>query len=137
MIRHATLEDLENMLFLAQEFHEMSGMPGDFNTAHALQFGAAAIENEDCAVIVSPGGMLIGSIITPMFDPNWRIAVELIWYAEDKNGLRLLRAFKDWALDMDADEIRLSSINHIGDAVQRYALRNGYTPAEQSYSLLT
>jgi cell division protein FtsI/penicillin-binding protein 2 len=135
MIRRATEDDLYDLGVMAEKFHKRSGMPGTFDFETALNFGQQCIDNPSALVLRSNKGMILGAIMSPFYDPNWVMAVELIWYAEDASGIRLLKAFEYWAKENNADEVRLSSINHIGDAVDRYATKRGGVITERSYSI--
>lgn len=89
------------------------------------------IESGSGAIIVSDAGF-IGGVISPAYcDPKWLIAVELFWWAES-GGLRLLRAFEDWASEMGASEIRMTSLASLPRADKLLRCRS-YAPTEISY----
>lgn len=78
------------------------------------------------AVFVSGGGFIAGRIMQTVISPD-RVAFELGWYASDRSGLRLLRAFEAWAAEQGATLINMSAN---GGAAQRILERRGYAVAE-------
>lgn len=89
------------------------------------------IQNDAAAVLVSDAGA-IGGMLSPAYcDPSWTMAVELFWWAE-KDGLQLLRAFEDWAQEIGAKEVRMTSLASLprADLILR---RKGFSPTEISY----
>lgn len=77
-------------------------------------------------VFMSRGGFIAGEIGQTVISPD-PIANELGWYAEDRSGLRLLRAFEAWARDQGATLIKLSCN---GGPAQSILERSGYRLAE-------
>jgi len=87
---------------------------------------AGLIASGDGIVLVSDGGFIAGCITQTVISPD-PVAVELGWYATDRSGLRLLRAFEGWARDRGATLIKMSCN---GGAAQRLLERAGYRVAE-------
>lgn len=87
---------------------------------------AGLIASADGIVLVSDGGFIAGCITQTVISPE-PVAVELGWYATDRSGLRLLRAFEGWARDRGATLIKMSCN---GGAAQRLLERAGYRVAE-------
>lgn len=87
---------------------------------------AGLIASADGIVLVSDGGFIAGCITQTVISPD-PVAVELGWYATDRSGLRLLRAFEGWARDRGATLIKMSCN---GGAAQRLLERAGYRVAE-------
>jgi len=136
MIRHATTDDLPQLVHLANNFWELSGVPGDFESDRVATMGQGLIDMAHGLLLRGGDSMLGAVIMQPMHTANWDIAVELFWYSQDNTGARLYKEFEQWAEDMEADEIRLSSITSLGDSVARFASKREYVPWEVSYSLL-
>lgn len=57
---------------------------------------------------VESGGFIAGVIVPNPLSPDWLIAKEFLWWAEDGCGLRLARAFRGWAKEQGASEIQWS-----------------------------
>lgn len=87
---------------------------------------AGLIASADGIVLVSDGGFIAGCITQTVISPE-PVAVELGWYATDRSGLRLLRAFEGWARDRGATLIKMSCN---GSTAQRLLERAGYRVAE-------
>ncbi|MEQ3631496.1 MAG: hypothetical protein ABNG97_09330, partial [Sulfitobacter sp.] len=60
------------------------------------------------AVFVSAGGFIAGRIMRTVISPA-PVAFELGWFASDRSGLRLLRAFETWAAEKGATLIKMSA----------------------------
>lgn len=133
-IRPARTSDLPKIQEYGQKFHEQSQQPFPFNAEAAERFARIMIENEDAQIFISDTGM-IGGVLTPAYvAPNWVMAVELFWWA-DGGGLKLLYAFENWAKEMGAREIRMTSLAALerADGLLRGL---SYAPAEISYRKL-
>lgn len=130
-IRAATVFDMRKILEYGAKFHAMSRQPFHFDTAAAEKFAHILIKNADSQIFVSDTGM-IGGVLTPAFcAPNWVMAVELFWWAE-KDGLKLLQAFEDWAAESGAQEVRMTSLDALPRA-DRLLRECSFEPAEISY----
>ncbi len=133
-IRAAAERDLAVILEYGARFHEHSKQPFPFDPAATENFLRIMIKNDDAQIFVSDTGM-IGGVLTPAYcAPNWVMAVELFWWAE-KGGLKLLKAFEDWAKDMDANEVRMTSLAAL-ERADGLLKRKSYTPTEISYRKL-
>lgn len=87
---------------------------------------AGLIHSPDGAVFVSDGGFIAGCIGPTIISPI-PICWELGWWAEDKSGLRLLRALEEWAAAKGATMVKMSCA---GGAAQRVLEKSGYRVAE-------
>lgn len=87
---------------------------------------AGLLQDPRGVVLVTGGGFIAGCITQTVISPD-PVAVELGWYAEDRSGLALLRAFEVWAGQQGATLITLSCN---GGAAQRILERAGYRAAE-------
>lgn len=133
MIRTATLGDMPFLLDCARKFHGASGWKCEFNPAASEQTITSLIRGDEATIIRSPSGMIGGQIAPFYASPDWRAAVELFWWAEGGSGRALLAAFEMWAKDMNADEIRMTSLASLPRA-DGLLKRLGYAPAEISYT---
>lgn len=87
---------------------------------------AGLIHSETGVVYVTDAGFIAGAIADTVISPD-PVAIELGWYAEDRSGLRLLRAFEAWAHEQGATLIKMSCN---GGAAQQILERAGYKAAE-------
>ncbi|MFC3169215.1 hypothetical protein [Paracoccus fontiphilus] len=87
---------------------------------------AGLLQDPRGVVLVTERGFIAGCITQTVISPD-PVAVELGWYAEDRSGLALLRAFEAWADQQGATLIKLSCN---GGAAQRILERAGYRAAE-------
>lgn len=135
MIRNAGDADIPALVEMGRRFHAASGQPMGFD-ARAVEglLAGMIVSDRACVLMTDHGG--IGGVLNPAYcDPAWMMAVELFWWAE-RDGLRLLRGFEDWARDMGAAEVRMTSLAALprADVILR---RKGYAPAEISYTKVT
>lgn len=109
-IRRATREDVPALCALAKREHGRSRFarqPFDAEKVHASFLGA--VHGLTSGVFVSEtggnvGGMIVGITQSNLFN-RYTTAYELLWYAEDGAGLKLLDALKDWSRNMRAVEL--------------------------------
>lgn len=94
-------------------------------TGHTV---AGLIHSPDGAVWVSGHGFIAAKLGRTIISPDV-IAEECGWFAEDRTGLRLLRAFERWA---DKHGATLKRVSCNGGAAQRILERAGYRQAEIS-----
>lgn len=87
---------------------------------------ASLLRDPQGVVFVSAGGFIAGQIMQTVISPD-PVAFELGWFASDRSGLRLLRAFETWAAEQGATLIKMSAN---GGAAERILERRGYTVAE-------
>ena len=132
MPRLATLGDVLDLVEMGRKFKDASGMVAPFNPEAARDFISTMIEAEAGVVFVSDAGMIGGALVPTYFSPEWLMAVELAWWSEGRDGLRLLAAFEGWARDMGASEIRMTTLASIPGPAKIMA-RKGYAPIEISY----
>jgi len=117
------------LVAMGRRFFAASELPGEFD-ATAFLDTVARIE-ADGGLFTSPKGMLGGVIAPGWCAPDWTAAVELFWWAEDGQGLRLLRRFEEWAKDRGANEIRMTTLAAMPRAEK---LLRGYRRTETSWS---
>lgn len=132
MIRAAGFEDVPQIVSMGEKFHAMSKSPFGYDKSAAADFAVGLIERDNGAVFLSDHGVIGGALSSAYCNPAWVFAVELFWWAE-RDGLKLLRRFEEWAREMDAQEVRMTSLASLprADAVLR---RKGYDQMEISYS---
>ena len=117
---------------MGKAFHAESGMPFAFDLDVMASVLARMIEDDRAAVLMTERGVIGGAVHPTFCDQDWKIAVELFWWARG-DGLVLLRAFERWAQQAGANEVRMTSLAALPRA-DRLIRRVGYEPAEVSYS---
>lgn len=136
MIREATEDDIPELVDMGKKFHEAGGLACAFNEVATGTFLERMIESGDAVVFRSDKGMIGGGVSNPYCDPDWRLALEFFWWSEDKQGVKLFKAFEEWARSKNADEIRMTTIPDL-PAAEKIVKRRGYQPSEISYSRVT
>ncbi len=105
-MREATPSDMPDILVMMDKFHKSSNLP------YGLDFSACSdIMGQMMKhgfVARSDYGFICGVIVGSPLNPSWKIAKEFLWWSEDKNGMKLLNMFREWAKKMRADEVQLS-----------------------------
>ncbi len=125
MIRSATADDILPIVDMVEALRLAVGGPVPVDRAHTARTVAGLLASPDGAVWVSPGGFIAGVLTQTIISPV-PIAQELGWYAADKSGLRLLRAFEGWAKDRGAALIQLST-GPVGPDLTRLGYRRAET----------
>ena len=115
----------------ARSFHRQSGSLVPFDDGAAMALLAALINGNGSTVILGGRGFIGGTIAPAYFNHDWKMAVELFWWAEG-GGLELLRAFESWAMENGANEVRMTSLADLPRA-DDLLCRKGYKPTEISY----
>ena len=120
IIRRATRDDLPGLVALAQREHaasQFAHQPIDLEHVQASFLGV--IHGLAGAVFVSEQGSelrgLIAGIVQPGLFNRRQTAYELLWFAEDGSGLRLLAALRDWACRMRAVQLVVHDYAGIAD----------------------
>lgn len=125
-VRPATIHDIPRILDLIEALTiAVSGpqRPCRIATGETL---SNLINGPDGLCLVSNGGFIAGTLGRTLISPD-PVAIEMGWYATDRSGLRLLRAFEAWAHSRGATLIKMSCN---GGAAQALLVRCGYRVAE-------
>lgn len=132
-MREATRADLAKVTDLGARFHAMSGVKAPFHAPTFAAFASSLIDGDQGVILVTDGGMVGGMIAPPYTSPDWKMAVEVFWFADDGRGLALLRGFERWAEEKGADEVRMTTLSGLG-AADMILRRKGYRRQETSYT---
>lgn len=125
-MRRAVCDDIPRITDLVERLIAVSGIPQQVDRAYTQAVLAHLIGADDGAVWLTAGGFLAASIQRSVINPE-PLAIEHGWYAEDRSGLRLLRAFEAWAAGRGA-RVRLSTPAYGVDLT-----RLGYRPVEMAW----
>ena len=134
MIREAVTEDIPEIMALLAHLLVSSGALGKFDEDAVRASVINMLDGEDSVVFRSRRGLISGFTMRAWHSPGWLMAVEMWWWAEDKQWIPLLRAFEQWARERGADEIRISATTGPGDSKIRSIFgRAGFKPSEICY----
>ena len=131
-MRPATSADIPRLVDMGRKFHAASGVACPFDEGPVSAVLINLISSPTGCLIVSEGGAIGGMLAPAYCARSWSMAIEMFWWAE-RDGLRLLRAFEDWAREQGADEVRMTTLSALprADALLRH---KGYAPVEISYT---
>lgn len=135
-VRRAVFEDIPRLVELAAMEHAMSRFASaPFNEQVASHAFAQAVRAMHMVVFFSGGGYLAGMVQPMLFHRGWN-AYELAWFAQDGSGMALLRAFKDWASSMRAQEVVVHNYAGVIEErrMSRALSRHGFKPVGSSYA---
>lgn len=125
LIRPATMQDVPSIIDMIEKLAAtVNGLPVDRIKAGETLAGLLA--DRAAAVLVSDGGFIAGRL-GDTFISRDLVAYEMGWFAEDRSGLRLLRAFEAWAQSRGAAMIAMSCN---GGGAKRILERSGYETME-------
>lgn len=139
VIRTAKPEDRFGVVSMCREFHKVSGIPFEFNAAHASRAAQEYIEGQDrlCLVLEVDGalcGVLAASITVSPLAPV-RLAQELVfWVHPSQRGrfpLRMLQAYEAWARTEGCAAAGLSGLNDV--RVSHFFERAGFGLSENKF----
>lgn len=125
VIRPATMQDIPRIIDLIEKLAAaVNGLTVDrIKTGETL---AGLLADPAGVVLVSGGGFIAGRVAETFINRD-RVAFEMGWFAEDRSGLRLLRAFEAWARERGASMIAMSCA---GGTARRILERAGYEAKE-------
>lgn len=126
MIRQASAADIPAIIDLIERLARAVQGPQRVDRIKTGETLAGLMASPQGVVLVSEQGFIAGCMMQTIINPD-PVAFELGWYAEDRSGLRLLRAFEAWAVGQGATLIKLSCN---GGAAQQILERSGYRVAE-------
>lgn len=146
VIRHATIDDAEQIAILGAIFHEEAF--GDDILEYDIDDCIISLEgfidqpNFIC-MVADVGGRLVsfGSLVlSPVYFNHSHISCEeLFWWADPESnypgiGMKLKKAMEEEAKKRGAESIQMKSISALnGERMARLYIRNGYKPSEQSF----
>lgn len=114
MIRPATFDDVNQIVVLLEELHNISSMsPLDFSSVKAKQGVIAFIQLDQFVRVIEEEGKVVGvfsGLLTPTWFGNDSIAIDLSWYVHpdyrDWQGVALVEQFIEWAKERGAKQVR-------------------------------
>jgi hypothetical protein len=97
---------LDRLVFLGRRFHEAAKPEWPWSAEDFRALAAGMMDNG--FVSYAPWSFMIGGMMAHPLNKDWKVAVEYLWWSEDATGPKHFRAFRKWAIDQGADEIRWS-----------------------------
>ena len=139
-LRRATIDDVPALVRLAKVEHGLSRMAHTpFDPAFASERFTGAVLGLSSAVFVSETDGEVKGLIAGAMQQNlhnrYGTVYELLWFAVDGSGLKLLQALRDWAKRMRATAIVAN--NHAGikdpERFNKVMARKGYAQLGTSF----
>lgn len=127
MIREATQADIMQVVDWVEDLRAAVDGMMPVSRPWTAAMVAGLIQSPDGIVLVSNGGFIAGSLQPTIINPQ-RVAMEHGWFARDRSGMRLLRAFEEWAVDHRAGMVKMST-----GSVGPHLGRLGYMMTEQNW----
>ena len=132
MIRTALIKDVPRIVDMMQEFHAEADQPQEFDSASAFIFMSNMI-SDNHIVYVSEKGFICGFVAPSPVNDEWKIGLELYWFAKDGKGSQLMNAFTEAAERRGAKEVRFSHRANT-PKIEQHLLKIGYAHDEQVYT---
>ena len=131
-IRHAGHADIPALVEMGRKFHKASQMPCSFDVEASTGLLGRMIDADGAVVLITDAGAMGGMLSAAYCDPEWVMAIELFWWAQDRRGLLLLGAFERWAVEKHANEVRMTTLSAISGP-EKILARRGYKSVEISH----
>ena len=141
-IRRAVTDDVSQLVELAREEHAASFLAHTpFDAEHAAANFHQVINGMAGVVLVSEVDGQLRGLIAGIAQQNlhnrYASVYELMWYARDGSGMKLLAGLRDWANRMRAT--RMVVHNYAGtvpaERFTRAMARKGFVPLGMSYTV--
>lgn len=104
----ATQDDVERIVDMVEALVTSINGPLDVDRARTRENVLLLIANPNAVIFVTDGGFIAGIIQPTIISPR-PVAQELGWYAADKSGVRLLRAFEAWGKSKNSTLVKAST----------------------------
>ena len=134
MIREAVTEDIPEIVEMLARLSVSSGSLGKFDDEAAKVKVIRQIEDTDRVLFRSDKGLIGGFTMIPWNSPDWLMAFEMWWWAEDGQWMPLLRNLERWARQQGAGEVRIfTKLSPQSKRINAVFRRSGYAPREICY----
>ncbi len=137
MIRPAGASDIPAIVGMVERLHASVKSPLPMDAKVSARFLTILLHSPRMGWVrvwdagQGPTGFLAASISTASIS-MLPVAAEHGWWAEGGGGLRLLRAYLDWAKDSGCFAARMSTPPH-NERAAEILKRNGFEPAEVAW----
>ena len=134
MIRETTPDDMPEIMAMLAHLTMSSGALGKFDEDAVRAAAIKMMNDENSVMFRSRRGLIAGFTMSAWDSPDWLMAVEMWWWAEDGQWMALLRRFGEWAREQGAGEIRITSkLGPRSGRIDKVFQRAGYEPREVCY----
>lgn len=133
MLRSCDEYDVPFLMQLAIRFNKrFYDIP--LNYSKTWDFIAASVGNPKAVVLRTHSGAILGVVAD---DPcrDWLTLLEVAWYSEGLDGMRLLKAFEERGWELGVNEIRMTTLA-VNPTIGKILMRREYTEIETSHRLL-
>jgi len=136
VIREATIEDLPEILRMAELFCDQADLP--FSPESVVDTVTQMLDLDSAIVFVSDGAMA-GALSYPMFtDKSVISAEELFWWVDSgqrSNGIgrKLKSKIEEWAKSVGASRMLMSGLASSPAHVDAFYRKSGYDMLETKY----
>lgn len=143
VIREAVEADVPALVRMGLSFVDYQPLPIPMCAGDLRQAVVGLMQNPDAIVLVAgsdPYALLLGIAMPLWFAPRTMVASELAWWVDpDKRGgsagIRLLRAFENWAEARGIEHIAMSAIeSDLVASAGPLIERRGYKVVERIYN---
>lgn len=146
VIRHATMDDAEQIAVLGAKFHEQALWSDVFN--YSISDCITSLEHfiglpNFVCMVADEGGRFIsfGSLVlSPVYFNHLHIsAEELFWWADPETkhlgiGRKIKKALEEEARSRGASSVQMKSVDLLnGNRMAKLYARDGYRPSEHSF----
>lgn len=132
-VRRANEEDVELVAELGHRFIHAADMP-PASIEECREFVGRLLQAKEAGVFITARGVIAGVLAPLYYRPDYKQAVELFWWSEDRQGLKLLQAFEQWAFDAGANDVNMSTLDHFTPpGVQKLLTKRGYLLRDKTF----
>lgn len=133
-IRRATISDTLHCATFGHKFIQAADMPAA-TMEQCLDFCAAALASETVGCFISDMGVILGVVAPLYYRADYLTATELFWWSEDRQGLNLLLAFEEWAVEMGAQRMNMGTLaDFTHEKVEGLLMKRGYVLKEKLFA---
>lgn len=134
-VRKATIDDIDEVLRRARDFHSHSIYRNTSFNVEAVRGVITSLVDQGGIFLNDQDGFIAGTLVPLFFDPSCIIATELSWWAPGRGGRELRDAFEEWGRQSGASVVQFSAqADDQFDKVHENMNKNGFALTELSYT---
>ncbi len=133
MIREASLSDIPDLLAMGKSFALKAAPHVGFDEASVRGLLKGMIENPNGLVLVNGHSMFGAVIYAHPFNNTHKVAQELFWWSEGREGLALLK-YAEEALKPRCDSMVMITLETVNpDRMAKLYQKMGFAPMERGF----
>lgn len=144
MIRHATYDDIPELIELGRA-HVAETVPHlDFYPVTVMEYATIFLNNPDCCLLVynqddKPVGYLYGYLAGFLFNKTQKMSAQELWYVRPEyrgrmGGVLLIKEYEKWAREKGAAEIHSGVVTeHVSERVSKLFGHLGFRQTGQYF----